>query len=90
MVHKRNNLIGKYQLFGVKIEIKQADLDKLRPLLKSWNQLNDHLLSFTEEQDLMKLLIIEQMSKARTELIRRIHSRLISVRRTKERKELKL
>ena len=88
--HKRDNVIGKYQLFGVKVEIVQADLDKLKPLLRSWNVLNDQLISFTEEDTLMKLLIIEQMTKARGELIRRVHSRLLAVRKLKERKELKL
>ena len=90
MTNKKIKLIGKYQLFGTKIEITSTDLDKFKPLLKSWNQLNDHLVSFTKEEDIMKLLIIEQLDKARPELLRRIHSRLISVRRTKEREELKI
>lgn len=83
-------MIGKYKLFGKEVKITQEDVEKYEPELSNWTRLNDVLSDITREEVLLKMLVMEQLSKARTDILRRVHSRLVAVRKEHERKELKL
>lgn len=59
------------------------------PALKSWDDLNEHIMQMDDEEDLQKLLDLEIAGRRRQQFVFRIHSRINKLRADRERDELK-
>jgi len=80
-----------YYIFDKVIKFNGSDEGSLRLHLKSWNTLHDYLSKIDDElseDELIKLIVIEKESENRNHMVTRIHSRMISLRRNKQKAEL--
>ena len=80
-----------YQIFDKIIKFGNGDEDRLKPFLQSWNTLHEHLAKDDgehTEENLIKLIVIERETMNRNHMISRIHSRMVSYRRNRQKEEL--
>jgi len=70
------------------IHLSDQEYNKCTAILRNWLVLSEKITQIQMEKYLLWLIKAELRGKKRPEIVFRIHSRLNTVRRTNERKEL--
>jgi len=85
VIYKKMKIPLKAQIFDSSIVISDKDRERLEPHLSGWNHLHEVFLLGINVPDLKRLIILELLTKNRTNILNRLLARLAKV----EKQELK-
>ena len=70
------------------IKISKKDEERLWPLMTNWVVLAENITSVKDEEDVKKMILIEINGKYRLNIVHRLKSRLNTLRKERENREL--